>query len=161
MKDQDFGRYRLLQYYHAARRVKEGLEIAEDVVKMPNYADNAYWMKAELHESAGQWAEANEAYKITNREPENLFRIAENLLRLNQKNQALAQLSEIENFFAGVAPRAALRIAYVHRDASDEPNFISALHAIMDKYPRSGESNTAHIELEHLGVAMRGAEDAE
>jgi len=168
MKNPDFGRYRLLQYYHQQSRycttasdpIKKGLEVAEDVVKMPNYADEAYWMKAEIHECEQKWAEANEAYKITNREPENLFRIAENLLRLDQKGQALGQLSEIENFFEGVAPRAALRIAYVHRGANDEPNFIAALHAVMDKYPHSGESNTAHIELERLGVAMRGAEDA-
>ncbi len=161
MRDPDLGRYRLLRYYHWQRIIDKGLPLADEVTKIPKYSAEAFWMKAELLEHAGKWAEALEAYKASNREPDSLFRIAECFRRLGKRDQALAQLREIENFFAPQAPEAALRIAWIHREAKEDKQFIAALRAIMKKYPRSGQSNTAHLELERLGVKMGGGVDAD
>jgi len=161
MKDRDFGVYRLLQYFHWRRNHEKGLPLADESVKVPNYAAPAYWMKAELLEWSGKNEEAILAYRSSNREPDSLFRIADCFRRLNKKDEALAQLQEIENFFEAVAPEAAIRIAWIHRDAQDQKRYVGALRAIMKKYPRSGQSNTAHIELERLGVKMGGGVDAE
>lgn len=160
MKDHDLGRATLLWAYHARRFTEKGLKVSEEVIKMPVYADRAQWQRAELFEVSGKFAEANECYKISSNEPEKYFRIAENLLRLKQKDPALAELRGIEKFFPGSASRAALRIAYVYRGANEQANFIGALRDVMKKYPESGESNTAHIELERLGIASGGTTDA-
>ncbi|MEI6108152.1 MAG: hypothetical protein WCR49_14215, partial [Opitutae bacterium] len=77
-----------------------------------------------------------------------------------QKDQAIGELRGVEKFFAGSAPRAALRIAYVYQAWKEQANFIGALRDIMKKYPGSGESNTAHIELERLGIGSGGTTDA-
>jgi tetratricopeptide (TPR) repeat protein len=169
MRDPDYSRFALLQFYHGQARsrnpvavdpVQKGLKVSEEVVKMPLYADNAQWMRAELYECDGKFAEAIECYKISSNEPEKYFRIAENLLRLKQKDPAIGELRGVEKFFAGAAPRAALRIAYIYQGANEQANFIGALRDIMKKYPESGESSKAHIELERLGIASGGTTDA-
>jgi RNA polymerase sigma factor (sigma-70 family) len=154
MRDPDYGRFALLRFYHgsgiAVDRIKKGLNVSEEVIKMPLYADSAQWLRAELFEMDGKFAEAIECYKISSNEPEKYFRIAENLLRLKQKDQALAELRGVEKFFEESAPRAALRIAYIYQGAQEKANFIGALRDIMKKYPSYPESNTAHIELERM-----------
>jgi tetratricopeptide (TPR) repeat protein len=165
MRDPDYSRFALLRFYHnpgvkVVDRIKKGLNVSEEVVKMPLYADRAQWMRAELFESDVKFAEAIECYKISSNEPEKYFRIAEDLLRLKQKDQAIGELRGVEKFFEGAAPRAALRIAYIYQGANEPANFIGALRDIMKKYPASGESNTAHIELERLGIGSGGTTDA-
>jgi tetratricopeptide (TPR) repeat protein len=169
MRDLDYGRFELLQFYHYQSRsrnpiavdpIKKGLNISEEVVKMPLYADSAQWMRAELFEMDGKLVEAIECYKISSNEPEKYFRITEDLLGLKQKDQAIGELRGVEKFFAGSAPRAALRIAYIYHGAKEQSNFIGALRDIMKKYPASDESNTAHIELERLDIGSGGTTDA-
>jgi RNA polymerase sigma factor (sigma-70 family) len=154
MMDPDYGRFALLRFYHgsgiAVDRIKQGLNVSEEVIKMPRYADSAQWLRAELFEMDGKFAEAMECYKISSNEPEKYFRIAEILLRLKQKDQALAELRGVEKFFKESAPRAALRIAYIYQGAKEQAKFIGALRDIMKKYPSYPESNTAHIELERM-----------
>lgn len=159
MKDPDFGRHRLLRYYHWRRIADKGLPLADEVATVPKYAADAYWMKGELLEHSSRWADAITAYRLTNREPDSLFRIAECMRRLGQTTQAIAQLREIENFFAPQAPEAALRIAWIYRDGKEDKQFIAVLRGILKKYPRSGQSRTAHLELERLGVQMGGGVD--
>lgn len=160
MRDVDYGRCRLLRYYHWQGITEAGLPLADEVVKIPKYTAEAYWMKGGLLERVGKWDEAIAAYKASNREPDSLFRIAECFRRLDKQTQALAQLREIENFFEPQAPEAALRTAWIYRDAKDEKQFIAALRKIMKKYPKSGQSSTAHLELERLGVKIGGGVDA-
>lgn len=161
MRDADYGRYRLLVYYHWKRITDKGIPLADEVVTVPKYTAEAYWMKGQLLEYAQKWEEAIAAYKASNREPSSLFRIAECFRRLGKQVQALSQLREIENFFKEQAPEAALRSAWIYRDAKEEKLFIAMLRKIMKKYPRSGQSSQAHLELERLGVKIGGGVDAE
>ena len=116
---------------------------------------------SELHERRNELDDAIKAYRVTNREPDSLFRIADCMRRQKKSTEAIAQLKEIEGFFAPQAPEAALRIAWIYRDNKEEKQFIAALRGILKKYPRSGQSNTAHLELERRGVKMGGGVDAD
>jgi tetratricopeptide (TPR) repeat protein len=169
MRDPDYGRNALLVFYHRQSQVRDpvavdpvekGLKVSEEVVKMPIYADKAQWMRAELFEAGGQVEEAIECFKLSSNEPEKYFRIAHALVRLKQKDQALAELRGVEKFFEASAARAALQIAYIYAGAKEEANYIGALRDIMKKYPKSPESNKAHIELERKGIASGGTTDA-
>jgi hypothetical protein len=74
---------------------------------------------------------------------------------------AVAQLKEIENFFENVAPKAALTIAQIYQAAGKKVEEVGALRGVMKKYPKSGESNTAHERLEALGIKIGGGVDAD
>ena len=79
---------------------------------------------------------------------------------MKQREQALQQLHEIENFFQDQAPEAALRIAHLYQD--DRQKNITLLRAVLTKYPKSGQSSTAYQELRAMGVPIRkGGVDAE
>ena len=65
------------------------------------------------------------------------------------------------DFFKDRAPEAALRIAYIQRDAGRKPQFVAQLRAVLKKYPKSSQSSQAHQELEKLGVRIGGGVDAD
>jgi tetratricopeptide (TPR) repeat protein len=109
----------------------------------------------------GKWQEAIAAYQSADNPPESLFYIAECLVADGKRDAAIAQLREIENFFKDSAPEAALRIAYLYRDGGEQKLYISNLRGVLMKYPASGQSSTAHQELERMGVKMGGGIDAQ
>jgi len=159
MTDKDRGRLELLRYYEWRRNTTKGLPVAEEAIKSPTTAKEAYWLKASLLQAAGKYAEAVSAFQSADNPPANLWRIVDCFLTLQKREQALAQLREIENFFQDQAPAAALRIATLHRD--DKKQFVRLLRGVLKKYPKSSQSSTAHQELEALGVPIGGGVDAE
>ena len=62
----------------------------------------------------------------------------------------------MENFFKAFNSEAALRIAHVYGRAGQRELCIAALRAVLKKYPKSGQSSSAHEELEGLGVRIGG-----
>ena len=80
---------------------------------------------------------------------------------LGRTAPAVTQLREIESFFKDQAAEAALRIAYVYRDAKAQDRYVSALRGVLKKYPKSSQSSEAHQRLEELGVRIGGGVDAE
>jgi TolA-binding protein len=118
-------------------------------------------MQAGLFSGIRKYNEAIGAYLNSNKQPESLFRISDCYVALRNKEEAVGQLTEIENFFKPVASRAALQIANVYFGFGDDKQGIAALRAVMKKYPGSRESNPAHIELERRGVKMSGGTDAD
>jgi len=162
MGDKEWGKSELLRYYHWARNYAKGMSLADEVAGMPRFTKDAYWMKAEMLQWQNKFAEAIAAYQSADNPPGNLWRVTDCYLAMGKREQALGQLQEIENFFPDQAPAAALRTAYVWRDAQDKKKFIACLRGIMIKYPKSGESSTAHQELEAAGeTRIKGGEDAE
>ena len=53
-----------------------------------------------------------------------------------------------------------MHVAHLYRKAGEKKKCIGALRAVLKKYPESGESRRAHLELEELGVKMGGGVDA-
>ena len=149
----------LLRYYQWRHNAVKGLPVAAEAIKVPATAKEAYWIKAELLQYSGKFPEAISAYQAADNPPQNLWRIVDCQLALKQRDQALKQLREIENFFQDQAPAAALKIAYLYRE--DRKQFIAFLRGVLKKYPKSSQSSTAHLELEALGVNIGGGVDAE
>lgn len=160
MADKDFGRMRLMRYYHWRQIPEKVLPLAEEMIRIPAYAKEAYWAKAEMLQRQQKYPEAIAAYQSSDRPPDSIFRIADCYIAQGKNEQALAQLREIEGFFKDRAPEAAMRIAYVYRDSKDTKQYVANLRGIMKKYPQSGQSNAAHEELERMGLRIGGGVDA-
>ena len=168
MEDDDRGRMEQLCFWHHYRRydggkaAEKGVPLADQCAGVPNYAQDSYWMKAELLQNIGKLAEAIQAYQMSDKPPESLFRIADCLVGLGRIEPAVAQLREIENFFADHRAEAQLRIAYVYRGAGKQDRYVAELGGVMKKYSGSGQSSTAHNLLESMGIkVIRGGEDAD
>lgn len=159
MDDADRANFLRLKYYRNKENVNDGLEIAPKVIESPDYASEGWWYKAELHDMARQWEEAINAYRQSDRQPESLFRIAEDYMRLGELDKAVTQLREIEKFFEDHRSEAAYKVAQYYKRASKGEEEVAALLHVMKKYPRSKESRNAHERLEDLGVDMRGGVD--
>jgi TolA-binding protein len=155
------GQMELLRYFHWKRDHAQGLPLCDTLSGVPDFAKEALWAKAELLHHSHQFEKAIAVYRESDNPPEGQFRIAECLQRLGKIQPAVAQLQEIQNFFKDKAPEAAIRTAWIYRDAKDKAKFESSLRAVLKKYPKSGQSSTAHQELEKLGVVIGGGVDAE
>ncbi len=159
MNDADRANFLRLKYYRHKGKIKEGLEIAPKVIESPDYASLGWWYKAELHDMARQWEEGINAYRQSDRQPESLFRIAEDYMRMGELEKAVTQLREVEKFFENHRSEAAYRVAQYYQRASEGDEEVAALLHVMKKYPRSKQSRNAHERLESLGVDMRGGVD--
>jgi len=146
-KDKDYGKSELLSYYHSrwGWNPRAGLPLADDLVKIDKYATDAWCIAA---------------FQNCQNEPTNLWRIADCQVKLGKLETAVAQVREIENFFLSEAPKAALHIAYLYRNAGEKKKYIQGLRHVLKKYPESGQSRQAHLELEEQGIKMGGGIDA-
>ncbi|MCX5661806.1 MAG: tetratricopeptide repeat protein [Planctomycetota bacterium] len=165
MTDKDYGKSLLMNYYHWRHLPAQGLPLAEQLVSVPAYANDATWKKAEMLHWLGKFQEAIGAYQaafaVSNR-VDPLFRIAECYVSLQKIEQAVGQLREIENFFKASSSDAALRIAHVYRDAGQKDKYIANLRGVLQKYRESSQSSNAHLELEALGIKnISGGTDAQ
>lgn len=158
---QPLGQMELLRYVHWRKNAEEGLALCEQLKGVAEVAKEVLWMRAELLHHSQQFEKAIAAYREADNPPESQFRVAECLQRLGKVDPAIAQLNEIQNFFQKEAPEAALRIAWVYRDAGQKPKFEVALRNVLKKYPKSGQSSAAHQELEKMGAKIGGGVDAE
>jgi len=164
IRDKTFGQWELLRFYHDRRwgwNPKDGLPLADALVKVEQYSADAWWAKAEFHDALKQYAKAIAAFQNCQNAPTNLWRIAACQIKLKKWGAAVSQLREIENFFPPEAPKAALKIARVYDDAGEQKKYISALREVLKKYPKSNESKEAHVGLEEAGVKMGGGIDAD
>jgi TolA-binding protein len=160
VEDKDLGKMELLRYYAWRGNVKDGLPLCEEMTKSPEYAKEADCIKAGLLWTAHEWAKAITAYQICDNAPYSLWQIAECYMQLNKPQQAVAQLREVENFFKDYSAEAAIRIAYVYKRTDQKNEYIAALHAVLNKYPKSDQSNLAHIALESMGLRIGGGVNA-
>ncbi len=161
LKDQDYANYWRLKYFHYRGDARRGIPMGKKVVNLPEYAKEAWLLMADLYEGTRNWPSAIQALRQADNPPDTLFRIATNYVRMGKLANAIAQLKEIENFFENVAPKAALTIAQIYQAAGKKVEEVGALRGVMKKYPKSGESNTAHERLEALGIKIGGGVDAD
>jgi TolA-binding protein len=162
-KDKAFGKWELLSYYHSRHHgwnPTAGLPLADELIKVEKYAAQAWWAKAEFHDALKQFSQAIAAYQNCQNAPENLWRIAACQVKLNKLASAVSQVREIENFFPAEAPKAALHVAHLYRNADEKKKYIQALRDVLKKYPESSQSKEAHVELENEGVRTGGGIDA-
>ncbi len=160
-EDKELGEAELLRYYHWTRDAKKGVPQADRVAAVPRFAQEALLKKAQLLHWSKQYRPAIAAYQQADCPPGNLWGIAECYAKLGRLEQAVVQLREVEAFFKDHAPEAALRIARLYKSAGKQKLCVAAFRAVLKKYPESGQSSTAHQELERLGIKIGGGVDAE
>jgi len=159
--DKELGQMEYLRFHHSRKDAKQGVPLADQMAKVPRFAADALWLKAQLLHWDKQYPAAIAAYQQCDNPPENIWAIADCYAKLGKIEQAVAQLREIEAFFKQHAPEAALRIAHLYREVGMKPQQIAALRAVLKKYPESGQSSAAHQDLERLGIRMGGGVDAQ
>lgn len=155
--DADRNKHELLSYYHWRHRPKEGLPLADELIKTERYASDAMWKKAELLMWDKKYPEAIAVFRQAGNEPSNLWAIASCYERMNKIDQAIKQLREVEAFFKTHNSRAALRVAQIYQRTKQKEKCIAAYRRVLTKYPKSPESSTAHHQLEEMGITrIRG-----
>ena len=154
--DPDRGQRDLLRYYHDMDEIEKGVEVARNLVQVPDYAEEAYRRMGEMLQLDGQYREAIAAYQMLDNAPWNMWRIAECYEALGETGQAVQTLQQVENFLEDHASEAALRIANVYRDAGEQERQVSALRGVLNRYPESRQSRRAHLDLEELGYTRIG-----
>ena len=164
------GKMQALRYFHwrcqsPQIRIKEdfseGLALAGELVGVPELARETFSIRGNLLQWSGKYEEAIKAYQQADNPPTTLFLIADCQHALGKLEPAVTQLREIENFFKAHAAVAALRIAYLYRDAGIKDKYVSALRGVLKKYPQSGQSSEAHQRLEEMGLPIGGGVDAD
>lgn len=168
----DAGRMHALRYIHwrclpwhghvrAEKDFPEGLALAADLQKVPTHAKEAFSIGGNLLQWSGKFEDAIKAYQQADSPPQTLLWTSECLARLGKLDPAVAQLREVENFFKDSAPDAALRTAYLYRDAGIKDKYVRSLRGVLKKYPKSGQSSEAHQRLEEMGLPIGGGVDAD
>ncbi len=159
--DKELGQMEYLRFHHSRKDAKQGVPLADQMAKVPRFAADALWLKAQLLHGDKQYPAAIAAYQQCNNPPENIWAISDCYAKLGKVDQAVAQLREIEAFFKPHASEAALRIAGLYREAGMRPQQVAALRMVLKKYPESAQSRSAHEDLERMGVKMGGGVDAQ
>lgn len=160
--DKDYGNFTLLYYYyHYAGNLKDAMPVAESLTRSAKYADQAHMYMGDILTAQGQYEKAIAHFQQANQPPETQFRIAACYVKLDKINSAVNALQEVQNFFPNHAARAALETAHIYQCAGLQDKYIAALRQLMKKYRDSGESTTAHQELQKLGIKIGGGVDSE
>lgn len=138
--------------------MEKALAEIPELLKSPQYADGLTWTKATLLQGLGRHEEAIEAFRAANKQPESTWEIAQCLRAMKQFDQAISTISELESLGGPIASRASLEVANIHLSAGDKAKEVGQLRTVLRRYPKTGESATAHDRLEAYGVALVGGE---
>jgi TolA-binding protein len=168
----DAGRMHALRYLHwrchphhghvrSEKDFPEGIALAADMQNVPAHAKESYSLGGNLLQWSGKYEDAIKAYQQADSPPQTLLWTSECLAKLGKLDPAVAQLREVENFFKDSAPDAALRAAYLYRDAGIKEKYVRSLRGVLKKYPKSGQSSEAHQRLEEMGLPIGGGVDAD
>jgi TolA-binding protein len=159
--DKDYGAMTLLRYYAWIQNAKDGIPIGERLKSNPKFSTEALTIMGTLYVASRQYEKAISCYQQAENPPDTSFKIADCYNRLGKLDAAVSTLREVENFFAKVAPPAAMTIAGYYNQAGLTNKYIAELRAVMKKYRGSSESSTAHEELEKKGFKTGGGVDSE
>ncbi len=128
------------------------------LVKIPEYSKDVIWAKGELLRNLGRHEEAIKAYQAANRQPNSTWMVAECQISLKQFGSAVKTVQGLESIGGSIASQAGLKIADIYRHSGDKGKEVQQLRLVLRRYPKSGESSTAHDRLENYGVKVIGGE---
>lgn len=127
--------------------------------KEPKYAGSGLtWAEADLLRGLGRIEEAIKAYQAANRQPDSTWAVTDCLVALKQYDQAIRNVQGLEVVGGAVAAQACLKVADIHRVSGDKAKEVDQLRLVLRRYPKSGESSSAHQRLESYGVKVVGGE---
>jgi len=126
--------------------------------KAPEYAGPGLsWTEAGLLRSLGRYEEAIKAYRAANKQPDSTWAVTDCLVALKQYGAAIKNVQGLESV-RSTAPAACLKIADIYKAADDKGKEVEQLQLVLRRYPKSGQSSTAHQRLESYGVKIIGGE---
>ena len=128
------------------------------LIKMPEYSKDVTWSKGEILRWLGRHDEAIKAYQAANRQPQSTWMVAECQIALKQFGAAIKTVQGLESVGGSTAAQACFKIADIHRVSGDKGKEVQQLRLVLRRYPKSGESSTAHDRLESYGVKVTGGE---
>jgi TolA-binding protein len=130
-----------------------------DIEKMGNeeWAARALGARAGVYKDRlGRYEDAIALYRQINQPPRTLWGIQEAFWRWHKLEEALATLTEIENFFPDDAPNAAWQKALYLHQSKERKRAVAAARRVLAVYPKSSVSSLAHQLLEEYGVKTGG-----
>ncbi len=159
MTDRPFAEYKKYEVYARQSDWEKAIGRLKDIEGMPNdnWKVQAGRERARLYrEVLGKYDEAIKLYQAINLPPGTLWDIQDCYKRWGKLDEALRQLTEIENSFPDQASNAAWYKAAYLDEAGDREKAIAQARRIMKVYPKSPASSNAHQLLEKLGVKTGG-----
>ena len=155
-------RSRFDYYYRRAHRngdyQKKALAEVPLLRKSPDHAQDIIWAHAELTQWQGQFAEAIKLYRAANRQPHSTWAVIGCFVSLKQYNKAIDLTRELESLGGNVAAEACLKAADIYKTSGSKAREVQQLQLVLRRYPKSGQSSTAHGRLESYGVKIIGGE---
>ncbi|MBT8044287.1 MAG: hypothetical protein KJO79_04990, partial [Verrucomicrobiae bacterium] len=128
------------------------------LLKNPKYAVGMVLRKAQLLHQLGRYEEAIKSYQAANAQPTSTWGVTDCLVALKQYGKAVKTVQELESVGGKTAAQASLRVADIYKISGDKGKEVTQLRLVLRRYPKSGESSTAHNRLESYGVALTGGE---
>jgi tetratricopeptide (TPR) repeat protein len=163
MKDSLYAaRTRFDWYYARAHRngdyQKKALAEVPALKNSTDHAQDIVWKHATLMQWQGEYEQAIKLYQAANRQPQSTWAIIDCRIALKQYDKAIALTRELESVGGGVASAACLKAADIYRIAGNKGKEVQQLQLVLRRYPKSGQSSTAHERLESYGVKLIGGE---
>ncbi len=159
ISDRPAAEYKKYEIYAGLKDWEKALARLKDIETMPGdkWKIQAMNERARLYKDVlGRYEEAVKLYQTINKPPDTLWAIQDCYKRWGKLNEALQQLTEIENSFPDQASQAAWHKAAYLEEAGDKEKAIAQGRRIMKVYPKTDASSKAHQLLERLGVKTGG-----
>jgi len=163
MTDKNAGKAELLNPYYENDDVYRGCRVADELIEVEKYADDARKKKAEMLVANKRYLEAIAALKELDQTPANMWKIAECYIALKDDDGAVKQLREIEKAVKDDSAKAAYQIAAVYSDDEEEvEQYVSLLREVTQKYPGTAEAKKAAADAVRAAAAAKsGAKGAD
>ena len=160
----DYGKMEVLYFFHdrlealSDGQSKRVIPLAIEMTLVDKYAQEAWYIKARVHHQRAEWDQAIASYEQADDPKRTVWLIVDCFMGWQKPKRAIGQLTEIENFFrkySDWSPRAALQMAHVYRGMGERKLHIAGLRRVLKQYPKSGQSSSAHVELEAMGERIK------
>lgn len=123
---------------------------------------NWRWEIAECYDSAGQLREAIGSYRLSDRYPQGLERMASCHRRLKEYSAALDLYGQIITAYSDHGASARYNIGETYEQMGKTENAIRAYQQVCRDYPTSGHASRAHAHLQNkykINVTLGGAKE--
>ena len=164
MKDKTAASKSRYDYYDARSHrnppnMEKALAEMPTLKKSPEHATvDLTFREAQLLQGLSRFEESIKAYRSANKQPDSTWGVTECLIGMKQYANAIKTVKDLEALGGAVASRASLKAADIYKVAGDKGKEVAQLRSVLKRYPKSGESSSAHNRLEAYGVALVGGE---
>ena len=128
------------------------------LVKSPDHAQQIVWPHATLLQWQGELQDAIKLYQAANRQPDSTWAVIGCRVALKQYDKAIKLTRELESLGGATAASACLKAADIYKAAEQKAKEVQQLQLVLRRYPKSGQSSSAHDRLESYGVKIIGGE---